>query len=110
MEPHQPERPNRVPLAGLCIGVPGILLVSHSSALPLAVFGIAKSFSDANMMPILTLITDARYRATGYGILNLCSTLIGGLSIYVGSDQRGAQFNVSLVFHFGAVGMAACAA
>jgi len=45
-------------------------------------FGLA--FVNANITPILCLISDERYRATGYGILNLCSTSIGGFTIYLG--------------------------
>lgn len=41
------------------------------------------------MMPILCTVTDARYRATGYGVLNLC--IVGGLTIYAGGMSRVRQ-------------------
>ena len=36
----------------------------------LVVFGLARGFADSNSMPILCQIAPARYRATGYGVLN----------------------------------------
>ncbi len=104
-----------VPLIGILVAAPAILLVSTISWLPLAlgglvVFGLAKSFADTNMMPILCLIADPRYRATGYGILNFCSCLIGGLTIYAGGLLRDADVNVARVFQFAALTLVACAA
>src|SRR4029078_12369572 len=57
---------------GLLLAIPGVLLIATSDALPLAllglvIYGFTRSFSDATMMPILCLISDNRYRATGYG-------------------------------------------
>lgn len=103
-----------VPLIGLIVAAPAILLSSSSSFLPLAigglmVFGLTKSFSDANMMPILTLISDRRYRATGYGILNLCSCIVGGITIYAGGALRDAKIDVSTIFRFGAASLVVCA-
>ena len=51
------------------------------------------------MMPILCLIVDERYRATGYGILNLCSTSIGGVTIYLGGVLRDAHIPVTVIFN-----------
>lgn len=103
-----------VPLIGLLVAAPAILLVSTISWLPLAllglvVFGLAKSFADTNMMPILCLIADPRYRATGYGILNFCSCLVGGLTIYAGGLLRDAHVDVARVFQFAALTLLACA-
>ncbi len=103
-----------VPLIGLIVAAPAIMLSSSTSFLPLAigglmVFGLTKSFSDANMMPILTLISDRRYRATGYGILNLCSCIVGGITIYAGGALRDAKIDVSTIFRFGAGSLVVCA-
>ena len=103
-----------VPLIGLLLAVPGILVASSVSVLPLALaglvlFGVTKAFSDPNMMPILCSISDARFRATGYGVLNFFSCLIGGLSIYAGGALRDAHVNVSHVFQFGAFTVVVCA-
>ena len=103
----RPDAPMLVPLIGMCVAAPAILLASSTSVLPLAlgglmVFGLTKSFADANMMPILTLVSDKRYRATGYGVLNLCACVVGGITIYAGGALRDAKIDVSNVFHFGA--------
>lgn len=103
-----------VPAIGLCAAAPGIYLASQTGLLPLAilglvVYGLARAFTDANMMPILCLISDARYRATGYGILNLCSCVIGGLSIYAGGALRDAKLNLSVLFQAAAASLLLCA-
>ena len=61
------------------------------------------------MMPILCLVSDPRYRATGYGVLNLFSCLVGGASIYAGGALRDAHVNLSLLFHFAAASLLVCA-
>lgn len=78
-----------VPMIGLLVASPAILLASTINWLPLAlaglvVFGLARAFSDSNMMPILCMVADSRYRATGYGVLNLFSCVVGGFTIYAG--------------------------
>ena len=100
---------------GVLVAAPGILLSSSIDWLPLAIgglicFGLAKAFSDSNMMPILCTVTDSRYRATGYGVLNLFSCIIGGLTIYAGGVLRDAAVDVSHVFQFAAASMLVCAA
>lgn len=103
-----------VPLIGMIVAAPGVVLAAHASVLPLAVtgiviYGLTRAFADCNMMPILCQVTDPRYRATGYGILNLCSTLVGGATIYLGGALRDAQVNVNLIFYFAAFAMLGCA-
>ena len=110
----KPHAPMLVPFIGLCVAAPAILLAANATLLALAlaglmVFGLTKSFADANMMPILTLVSDPRYRATGYGVLNLCSCVVGGLTIYAGGMLRDAKINVSGVFVFGSAATVACA-
>jgi MFS family permease len=92
-----------VPAFGLCIAAPAIFLASTTTILPLAVVGFVfyaftRVFSDANMMPILCLVSDPRYRATGYGILNLFSCIIGGFGLYAGGVLRDAHVNFSQIF------------
>lgn len=104
-----------VPLIGMLLAGPGVLLAGHASVLPLAItglviYGLTRAFADSNMMPILCQVTDPRYRATGYGILNLCSSIVGGLTIYLGGALRDAHVNVRLIYYFAAVSMLACAA
>ncbi|KAA9353074.1 spinster family MFS transporter [Larkinella humicola] len=92
-----------VPAIGLCIAAPAIFLASTTDILSVAVVGFVfyaftRVFSDANMMPILCLVADPRYRATGYGILNLFSCIIGGLGLYAGGVLRDAQVSFSQIF------------
>jgi len=106
--------PMLVPFIGLCVAAPAILLAANASVLVVAlaglmVFGLTKSFTDANMMPILTLVSDPRYRATGYGVLNLCACVVGGITIYAGGALRDAKINVSGIFMFGSAAVVACA-
>ncbi|MEY2882014.1 MAG: hypothetical protein RLZZ15_4394 [Verrucomicrobiota bacterium] len=110
-----PRAPVLVPFIGLCCAGPAILLAGSTDVFPLAiaglmVFGLMKSFTDANMMPILILVSDRRYRATGYGVLNLCSCLVGGLTIYAGGVLRDAKIDVSRIFQAGAASVVVCAA
>lgn len=54
-------------------------------------------------MPILCLVVDHRYRATGYGILNFLSTCIGGIGLYAGGVLRDSKFNLGIMFQFASV-------
>ena len=103
-----------VPLVGILVAAPAILLVSTIDWLPLALaglifFGLSKAFADSNMMPILCSISDPRYRATGYGLLNMFSCIVGGLTIYAGGLLRDAAINVSHLFQFAAASLLVCA-
>jgi len=103
-----------VPVIGLSVAAPAILLASTTPVLAVALaalvcYGLARTFVDANMMPILCLIADPRYRATGYGVLNFLACIVGGTTIYVGGLLRDAHVNVSRVFQFGALTVAVCA-
>ncbi len=100
-------------MAGLGLAAPAILLTSQASLLVLAIaglviFGFARSGADGNTMPILCLISDPRYRATGFGVLNLFGCLVGGLTIYAGGILRDAHVNVRHMFEFSAGGMLLC--
>ena len=104
-----------VPLIGLCCAAPGVLLAGNTNLLPVAilglvVYGFARAFADSNMMPILCQVTDPRYRATGYGVLNFFGTMVGGFTIYAGGALRDAKIDVSLIFGFASASMLGCAA
>lgn len=91
------------PALGLCVAAAGILMLATATALPVAIaglviYGLTRNFTDANMMPILCLVADARYRATGYGFLNLVACVVGGIYIYVGGALRDASIGLSAVF------------
>lgn len=109
----QPRARIFVPAVGLFIAAPAIFLVAKTNVLLLAIvglsiYGFARSFSDANLMPILCQISDPRYRATGYGVLNMLATIIGGFTIYLGGAMRDAQINVSGLFTMAAAGLFVC--
>ena len=103
-----------LPAIGLLLAAPSVFTASVTDILPVAVAGfviyaLTRTFSDANMMPILCLITDARYRATGYGVLNLFSCIVGGLGIYAGGMLRDNHIDVSVLFRVAAGLMVLCA-
>ncbi|WP_229310797.1 MFS transporter [Larkinella arboricola] len=103
-----------VPVVGLCLAAPAIFLASHTTILSVAIgcfmlYSFTRIFTDGNMMPILCLITDERYRATAYGILNFFSCIIGGIGLYAGGALRDAKVDLSTVFQTGAVLLALCA-
>jgi MFS family permease len=106
--------PILVSAIGLTVAAPAILLAASTSLLPLALAALflcalTKSFCDTNMMPILSLVSDVRYRATGYGVLNMFSCTVGGLTIYVGGALRDAHIDVNRVFQFSALSLLVCA-
>lgn len=102
-----------VPAFGLAIATPAVLIAGATSILWIAIvffifYAVSKAFSDTNMMPILSTITDKNSRATGYGILNLFSCIIGGLSIYAGGYLRDADISFSTIFKSAALLMPIC--
>lgn len=104
-----------VPAIGLCIAAPGIFIAGSTNVLSLTilffiVYAITRTFSDANLMPVLCLIADSRYRATGYGILNFFATIIGGIGLYAGGALRDAHINLGKVFQGASVLLIICAA
>ncbi len=103
-----------LPALGLCIATPAIFLASSTAVLYVAIVGfmvyaLTRTFTDANMMPILCLVADPRYRATGYGVLNLFSCIIGGLGLYAGGVLRDAEVDLSRMFQVAAILMLVCA-
>ncbi|MET7257187.1 MFS transporter [Dyadobacter jiangsuensis] len=110
---HNPRARVLVPLYGLLIGAPAIFLASNTAVLSVAVgcfmlYALTRTFTDANMMPILSMIVDARYRATAYGILNMFSCIVGGLGIYAGGMLRDADVPLSAMFKVAAGLMLVC--
>lgn len=103
-----------LPAIGMCIAAPAVMLASQSQLLWIAVggfmvYGLTKAFTDANMMPILCMVADSRYRATGYGVLNMCSCIVGGIGLYAGGGLRDAQVNLSTIFGVASGVMIICA-
>lgn len=97
-----------VVIIGFTLGAPFLFLMASTSVFTIAimamvVFGLARGFNDANLMPILRQIVDARYIATSYGFLNFLSTIIGGLMVYVGGALKDAKVDLSIVYQGSAV-------
>jgi len=83
----QPRARALVLAIGYCLAAPGIFLVAHAGILPFALaglmlWGLASGFMDSNLMPVICLVVDQRYRATAYGLINMGATVAGGLAIY----------------------------
>lgn len=103
-----------LPAIGFLIAVPAIFIASYTTILwatvgGFLVYALTRPFIDANMMPILGMISDKRYLATGYGFLNLCSCIVGGVGIYVAGALRDGQVNLSIIFQVAALSMIVCA-
>ncbi len=103
-----------LPAIGFLIAVPGVIIASYTDLVWVTVIGFilyafTRPFIDANMMPILERMIDKRYLATGYGILNFCSCIIGGIGIFAAGVLRDAQVNLSAIFQVAALTMVVCA-
>jgi MFS family permease len=103
-----------VAIIGMCIAAPAIFLTANAQTFSMAIaglviFGFFRACTDGNTMPILCMVSDSRYRATGFGVLNLFACGVGGLTIYAGGILRDANVNVRHMFEFSAVGLLICA-
>jgi MFS family permease len=92
-----------VPVIGLCTAAPAIFLSGTTNVLPLAIFGfififLTLALNEPNMMPVLCLVSDHRYRATGYGILNLAGCIMGGVGIYISGVLLDAKVDFNMIF------------
>lgn len=102
-----------VPAFGLLVAAPAIFLASSTSVVYIAIicfifYAFARIFSDGNLMPMLCMIADKRYRATGYGILNMFACIVGGLGIFASGALRDADINLSVMFKVAAASMVVC--
>lgn len=94
-------------IIGFTIGAPFLFLMASTSIFGIAIlammiFGLARGFNDANLMPILRQVSDQRYVATGYGFLNFLSTIVGGLMVYIGGALKDAQIDLSIIYQISA--------
>ncbi len=69
---------------GLILTIPALFLIGYGSGLVMIVtgaimFGLGFGIFDVNNMPILCQFVPSRYRATGYGILNLAGISAGAI-------------------------------
>jgi MFS family permease len=91
-----------VPAIGLLIGAPGILLVANGNLFAIAILGLViyslfSSFYEPNTMPVLCEVIDARYRATGYGMLNAVGMIAAGLGIYFSGVVRDLKIDLRVI-------------
>ncbi|HTE28494.1 MFS transporter [Flavitalea sp.] len=95
-------------IIGFSVGAPVLFLMSSTYVFGIAIvamiaFGLARGFNDSNLMPIVHQVIDNRYVATGYGVLNFLSTIVGGLMVYVGGALKDAQIDLSVIYKGAAV-------
>ena len=103
-----------VPVIGLSLAALAVLLIANTPLLGLALaglvlYGLGRHFADANMMPILCVLVDSRYRAMSWGVMTFFSCAIGGAGIYAGGMLRDAQVDVSRIFLFASINVLICA-
>ena len=103
-----------VGVIGVLLATPAILVASNAGVLALVlvalvIYGFARPFPDANMVPILCQIVDPRFLATGVGVLNMFAVFVGGATIYAGGALRDAKVDITTVFNCGALGLVICA-
>lgn len=104
-----------VPVIGLCIAAPAVFAASATGVLYITIGGFMayaffRVFSDTNLMPVLCMVADKRYIATGYGVLNMFACIVGGIGIYASGALRDAHVDMSLLFKIAAFSMLICAA
>ena len=92
-----------VPVVGLSLAIPAMLLCAQSDTLFFALawlvmFGVGRNFFDVNLVPIVCLIVDPRYRATGIGTIGAFSCFTGGVMIYLVGFLRDRHVDMSRIF------------
>jgi MFS family permease len=102
-----------IPAMGFFLAAPAFWLTGYShvlgiTILSLILWGLAEGFLGANMMPIICLTVDPRYRATALGVLNCFTAICGGLSIYGVGALRDANVGVSMILTFAGLGVVFC--
>ena len=60
-------------------------------------------------MAILCMVSDRRYRAMGFGVMNLFANGMGGLASLAGGMLKDANLNVNTLFRFSSVVVLGCA-
>ena len=75
----------------------------------LSLWGLAMGIMGANLMPVICMTVDSRYRATAMGMSNLCAAVSGGLAIYGFGALRDAKIGINLMLTFAGFGAAFCA-
>ena len=96
-----------VPAVGFCLAAPCLFALGLGLLVPalvacVFVVGMSQGFLDANLMPAVCTVSDARHRATGYGLMNFVGTTAGGIMTYVGGRLKDADVPFTVTFQFAA--------
>lgn len=102
-----------MPIIGLAITAPAVFIGGTTSILAVAIicfmlYGFSRNFVDTNLMPVLCMVADNRYRATGYGLMNMFATVIGGIGIYVAGVLKDSDINLNTVYGTAAISVGLC--
>jgi predicted MFS family arabinose efflux permease len=109
------------PLARVGLGAVAVLVAAPTffltgwfpmlafTLLSLSVWGLAMGVIGANLMPMICLTVDSRYRSTAMGVSNLCAAVAGGLAVYGVGALRDAKMGVNLILTFAGFGAFFCA-
>jgi MFS family permease len=97
---------------GLGLTIPALFLIGYGSGLPVIVtgaigFGLGFGIFDVNSMPILCQFVSSRYRATGYGLMNLAGISAGAvITNELGKAMDAGYINAVFAGMIAAVGIA----
>jgi predicted MFS family arabinose efflux permease len=99
-----------MPGFGYLLAAPALLVLANTGNLTcalvgLGVYGLARGFFDANLMPIVRQSVSERFSATAYGFLNLIGCVTGGAMTYFGGVLRDARISLAIVFELCAAGI-----
>ena len=102
-----------VPVIGLCIAAPAVFIASNTDVLYIAlagfiIYAFTRVFTDTNLMPVLCMVANKRYIATGYGVLNMFACIVGGIGLYASGALRDAHINMALLFRIASFSMVVC--
>jgi MFS family permease len=97
---------------GLGMTIPALILIGYGNGLSMIVtgallFGLGFGIFDVNNMPILCQFVPSRYRATGYGFMNLTGISAGAIiTNELGKALDVGHMNTVFIAMIGAVGLA----
>jgi len=102
-----------IPICGLFIAAPCIFVASNTAILTITIiffmiYAISRMFVDSNLMPMLCMVVDERYRATGYGLLNMFGTIVGGIGIVVMGVLRDSHINLGVMYQIASLSIIIC--
>ena len=88
---------------GTLLFLPALFSVGNAGTLGVAIaglviFGLGWGFFDCNNMPILCQVARPEWRATGYGLMNLCSISCGGFGDWIFGALRDRHVPLNFIF------------